>query len=138
MPKKTGKQFEFLPHTADARMRVWGKTRGELLRNAVLGLINYLKPTYGEEKISREIKVESLDFSTLLVDFLSEVLAQADLGNEAYEEVEIKELGEERMEAVLHGRKAKIFKDDIKAVTHHDLTVEKKDSRWEAVITFDI
>lgn len=138
MRKYNKKIFEFLPHTADVRMRVWGKTKAELLENAVLGIMSYLKPVLGEEKISREISVESLDFPTLLVDFLSEILAQVDLDNEAYEEIEIKKLGEERVEAILRGRKVKSFKDDIKAVTYHDLTIEKKDGRYEAVITFDI
>lgn len=138
MRKYNKKNFEFLPHTADVRMRVWGKTKAELLENAVLGIMSYLRPVLGEEKISREISVESLDFPTLLVDFLSEILAQADLGNEAYEEIEIKKLGEDRMKAVLKGRRVKEFGDDIKAVTYHNLTVEKKNGRWEAVATLDI
>lgn len=138
MRESRKKQFEFLPHPADVKMRVWGKNKAELMRNAVLGVMNFMRPEYGEEKISREVRVESLDFPTLLVDFLSEVLAQADLGDEAYEEIKIDDMTDKTISATFFGRKVKKFEDDIKAVTYHDLTVEKKNDRWEAVVTFDI
>ncbi len=47
-------KFEFLEHTADVKMRVFGKTREEIFKNAVLGMAEIQK--------SSKLKVKSSKF----------------------------------------------------------------------------
>jgi SHS2 domain-containing protein len=70
------KKFEFLPHTADVKIRVYGKNLKEIINNSLLALKNFLKPKLTKTKIEKEIKVESNNEVNLLIDFLSEVLTE--------------------------------------------------------------
>lgn len=142
------KKFEFLEHTADVKMRVFGATLKELFCNAVLGMATIQMPNFklqipnkfqnSKSKIQKEIKVKSLDIETLLVDFLSEVLTQSDINNIVFPKAKIKRLTKNAIEAEIFGYKIDKFKEDIKAVTYHGVEVKKVGDHWEAVVLFDI
>jgi SHS2 domain-containing protein len=70
------KKFEFLSHTADIKIRVYGENLKEIIDNSLLALKNFWKPKLKKIKIEREIKVKSNNEINLLIDFLSEVLAK--------------------------------------------------------------
>lgn len=155
------KPFEILEHTADLRIRVFGKNPEELFKNALAGMMGYLKrPTADGQrpkakgqrtKVFRIIKISSPDLNALLVDFLSEALTLADTNQEVYREAEFlrfpkpsadsifKKDGELGFEARLLGERIDRFDKDIKAVTYHRLNIEQnKEDFWEATIVFDI
>ena len=144
------KKFEVLEHKADLKIRVFGKTKEELFGNAVLAMMESMKPVKeeNEEQNKKEIKIKSLDLPALLVDFLSEVLYLTQVNKEVYDKIKFKKLslpqpsaGEGRAELVaeVSGKKVKRFNQDIKAVTYHDLEIqEKENGSWQATILFDI
>jgi SHS2 domain-containing protein len=70
------KKFEFLSHTADVKIRVYGKNLKEIINNSLLALKNFWKPKLTKTKIEKEIKIKSNKEVNLLIDFLSEVLAE--------------------------------------------------------------
>ena len=145
------KDFEQIPHTADLKIRVYGKDKKQLFRHALIGMFQVIRPiTQGctvqndrtictELPIQREIKVSAIDEISLLVDFLSEALYLSDVHDEAYLDVIIDNFSSVELKAVLLGVKIKRFDGvEIKAVTYHDLHIEKKDDEWVADIVFDI
>jgi SHS2 domain-containing protein len=145
------KQFELLPHTADIKIRVYGITIADLFKNAVIGMFQAIRPLVPGCKIKndivvcpqlpehREVSVTSIDKEALLVDFLSEVLYLSDIHNEAYLDATVHEITDVHITATVHGIKVTGFEVvEIKAVTHHDLSIKKIKDIWQADIVFDI
>lgn len=145
------KDFELLPHTADIKIRAYGKTLKELFKNALIGMFQSIKPvspgcSYQHERlicpdlpISHAVHIESIELATLLVDFLSEALYLSDVNNEAYLDVVIHELTDKTVAATLKGVKVSGFEVvEIKAVTYHDLVVKEANGEWRAEVVFDI
>lgn len=131
--------YEILPHTADLKIRIFGKTKEEFFLNALLAMEESLKPDVKQRIVKRKIKIKSLDLAALLVDFLSEVLYLNQVNKEVYFNLEFSKLTDNELEGTLFGKKVERFGEDIKAVTHHDLRVQqKKDGTWEATVLFDI
>jgi SHS2 domain-containing protein len=133
------KKYEILEHKADLKIKVWGNTQGELFLNALLAMQDCLKPELNKSKVKRKISIESSDFPTLLVDFLSEVLYLIQVNKEIYNEAKFKKFTGTGLKAELIGKKVERFGEDIKAVTYHSLVVRQKEDRsWEAIVLFDI
>ncbi|OGZ19005.1 MAG: hypothetical protein A2175_01610 [Candidatus Nealsonbacteria bacterium RBG_13_42_11] len=135
------KNYEILEHKADLKIRIFGATKEELFKNALLGMTESMKPETKkpEEETKRQIKIESTDSAALLVDFLSEVLYLSQTNREAYSKVQFKKFSDNQIEGELFGQKVERFGEDIKAVTHHNLDIhQKKDKTWEATILFDV
>ena len=140
------KKYEILEHTADLKIKVWGKTKKQLFSHALFAMTENTRPEIKEKtkKIKQEIKIESFDLLTLLVDFLSEVLYLSQTNNTAYFDIKITKFsdslssGKTKIEGILIGQKVERFGVDIKAVTYHDLNIYQKKNNWEAIILFDI
>ena len=133
------KKYEILEHKADLRIRAFGKDFKELFENAMIGMFESAKYEGEGRKIKKEIKVSSLDFPSLLVDFLSEVLYLSEVNQEIYDKIQFKKFTEKNLEGTLLGKKLKRIGVVIKGVTYHDLQVhQKKDKTWQATILFDI
>ncbi|MEX0939950.1 MAG: archease [Candidatus Babeliales bacterium] len=145
------KDFEIIPHTADLKIRVYGKTLEELFRNAIIGMFQSIGPRAescfvendrlicSQLPIERKIELHSIDLDILLVDFLSEALFLSDSYNEAYLDAKIKTLDDKNISAILYGIKINRFEVvEIKAVTFHDLSIKQVNSIWETNIVFDI
>ncbi|XOB46720.1 MAG: archease [Candidatus Nealsonbacteria bacterium] len=134
------KKYQILEHTADLKIKAFGKTKKELFLNVFLGMIESQKPeTKGNQEIKREIKIKSLDLEALLVDFLSEALYLTQVNRETYDNVKFKKFTDTEIEGELIGKKVERFGEDIKGVTYHDLDVHQREDRvWEATILFDI
>lgn len=135
------KKYEILEHKADLRIRVFGSTKEELFQNALLGMEESMKheAREPEEKTKRKIKIKSLDFTALLVDFLSEALYLSQLRKEVFSDIIFEKLTDEELKGELVGQRVARFNEDIKAVTHHQLDVhQEQDGIWQATILFDI
>lgn len=142
-------KFEILPHTADVRLKVFGKTKEELFKNAILGMAQILaKSPKSEFKIKNlKLKIKSPDINSLLVDFLSEILYQSQVNRAIYREVKFSEFsdpstssGQAQLKAEIFGFKIDKFDEDIKAVTYHELDIKKSPASgfFETIIIFDI
>lgn len=134
------KKYEILEHRADFKIRAFGKTKEELFLNGLLGMEDFLKPELKNQKSERRnIKIKSIDLSALLVDFLSEALYLIQINKEIYGSSKFVKFSENELECEFFGQKVEKFKEDIKAVTYHDLNIsQRKDGIWETVILFDI
>lgn len=143
--QETTNSFQILPHTADMRMKVWGKTLQELFKNALCGMAFYLKPEVLQlakkvKHLKQQIRVEAVDINSLLVEFLSEVIAQSDINNVVFTSVSFQEFGENFLEGILSGSNVERFEKDIKAVSYHEVDVKKNPETgfFETMLVFDI
>lgn len=131
--------YKILEHTADFIIRAEGKTIKELFSETMRGMFEAIRPQItGKKTIKREINIESMDLKALLVDFLNEALYQSDVNNEAYTGATFQKLTKTELKAVLVGKKIKSFQEEIKAVTHHGLKIEKQRDGWVSEVLFDI
>lgn len=135
------KKFEILEHTADLKIRVFGKIKEELFRNALFAMMECLKAEVqaGVKEIKKEIKISSQDTPSLLVDFLSEVLYLTQVNKEVYNNMRFIKFSDTELEAELQGKKVERFGEDIKAVTYHGLEIRQaKNKTWDVILLFDI
>jgi SHS2 domain-containing protein len=133
--------FEFLPHTADIRMRVSAPDLPDLFRDALRGLMTALKPEReSDESVRHAVAVESADLTALLVDFLNEALALALTNREVYDDLVVLALDAEKgaLRGELGGHRASAFGDDVKAVTYHEANLARGEHGWETLVVLDI
>ncbi|MEX0849293.1 MAG: archease [Candidatus Dependentiae bacterium] len=145
------KIFEQLPHTADIKIRVFGSTKKELFKHALIGMFQVIGPyakgctKEGDFLVcpnlpkKHAIDIDSPDTESLLVDFLSDALWFSDVYNEAYLSADIHELSDTHIKAAIYGVEVIGFDVvEMKAVTYHDLYIKQIDDIWQAEIVFDI
>lgn len=133
------KLYKILEHTADLKIKFFGKNKRELFSNALLGMFEAIGPEIQNEEIfEREISVSSANFENLLVDFLSEALYQSDINNEAYFKIIFDEFDDTHLKVKICGKKINKFSEEIKAVTYHGLEIKQTKAGWEATVLFDI
>lgn len=142
--------FVVLPHTADLKIRVCGKTLKDLFCNALIAMFQSIKPQakkcyYKNELFAcpalpqeHNIHIKAENVESLLIDFLSEALYLSDVHNEAYLNSDIFNLDETSIDARIYGVKIDGFNVEIKAVTYSDFRLIHKDDKWCVEIVFDI
>ncbi|MBA2307021.1 archease [Candidatus Dependentiae bacterium] len=145
------KDYELAEHTADLKLYAYGTTLEELFKNALKGMFSCLKPhgkaiNYRDDKpvvtafeIERSIMIHSQNQEELLIDFLSECLYLSDTRKEAYFDARFTLLTETEVQGIIFGVSITGFEEsEIKAVTYHELTIEKVENIWQATLVFDI
>lgn len=137
------KSHKILAHTADTRLYAEGSSLAELFEAAMEGMNRIIKKNgcgeSGEFPLVKNIAVSSVDLTSLLIDFLSEVLAFSHEERALFCRVEFLKLAENSLTAKIFGKKADGFDEDIKAVTYHEAEVKKnKKGNWKTVVIFDI
>ncbi len=145
------KKYEILPHPAELRLRIYGKTLEELFINAAFALAETLRRD--AEKISKtpnlkaksyKLKTKSTDINSLLVDFLNEILAKSQINKSIYLVSNVNcQMSDAKAElkATLVGFPVERFDEDIKAVTYEDLDIKQinpPNGEWQTIVVFDI
>lgn len=132
--------YEILEHTADLKIRAYGKDLPELFSYLLRGMFESCQPNLMDETlaVSREIAIKNSNLESLLVDFLNEALYLSDVNNEAYFEAEFEKLIETELIGKIKGRKVKNLGVEIKAVTWHELEIKKGGNSWQVTVIFDI
>jgi SHS2 domain-containing protein len=135
------KKFEILEHISDLKIKVFGENLKELFENAMIGMLESAKYEKNlKSQITKvKIKVKSFDLSSLLVDFLSEILYLVETKKLVFEKINFQKFSDTEIEAELFGKSLKKIGVQIKGVTYHGLEIKKKkDGTLEAIILFDI
>ena len=136
------KRYRILSHTADMRLRAYGKELDELFQNAALGLANVLSEN-SERLIKRakgfeKIEVEGSDAGELLVNFLNEILTRSNIDKKIYPRAKILRISPTLVEAHIFGVSVDGFSEDVKAVSYYDAEIKKGDGGLEATLILDI
>ena len=135
------RKHSFDEHTADVRLVVQGDSLGELFTAALEGMAELIKHDGCSRKGDQveTITLSAADSTSLLIDFLSEVLTRTHVNNVVYNIVDFSILNEKDLEATIKGCSVEAFDEDVKAVTYHEAEIKKnEESIFETVIVFDI
>jgi SHS2 domain-containing protein len=137
------KKFRFIDHTADVGVVVYGKSLTELFQNAAQSFFSVLIELKNiHEKESRSFSLDAPELEELLVSWLNEFLYLFETQGLLFSRFEIKKLSSERLEATAWGEKYAAEKHSIKriikAVTFHQLSIQKQRGRWKTQIIFDL
>jgi SHS2 domain-containing protein len=136
------KRFEEIPHTADWSFRAFGKDLAELFENAAFALFALqggLKCVGdGAKEATRRVEASGIDYESLLVNWLSELLYLQESHHEIYPRTQIDELSPTALRAQVFGTPYRQLDKLIKAVTYHNLKIEPTLGGWKAVVVVDV
>ncbi len=134
--------YEYLPHTADVRIRAIGSDLPDLFDSALKGLcgVLYSEPFNNDSNMfTSKINLKSIDSSALIIDFLSEALSLMYNNKAVMPQLKISKLENNQIIAELCGFHVDGFSEDIKAVTYHAAEIiTNNDNQLEVIITLDI
>ncbi|SHI98431.1 SHS2 domain-containing protein [Arenibacter nanhaiticus] len=136
-------KVEYLPHTADIRMRITAAHLQELFHVGIIGMGNILKENFclQDYPFDQKLKIEitASDPTCLLIDFLSEVLSVSCTEKGIFCKVIFIEFTPIKTIAEIYGKHVFGFDEEIKAVTYHEADIFKNnDGHWETMVVFDI
>ncbi|MDP2600014.1 MAG: archease [Deltaproteobacteria bacterium] len=131
--------YQPISHTADIGFKVWGNTLEELFSNAARAMTDCMVqiddgiPT---QTIFVQLKADSLE--ELLVQWLSEVLYHFETDGLLGLGFTVAQCQMKDFKATIHGipwdPEKQPLKTQIKAVTFHEMKVEKKKDRYEVQV----
>jgi SHS2 domain-containing protein len=133
------KRFEEIEHTADLALRVYGQDMRELFANAAYGMFALMaEPSLGQAACEREVSLEAMDYESLLVDWLNELIYLHEVEGETYSQFTIEILSPTTLKAHVTGGPTKSKTKAIKAATYHNLKIEETANGFASTIVFDV
>jgi SHS2 domain-containing protein len=135
--------FETFEHTADVGLRIRAARLADLFAEAGRGFLALLveDPETVREEREVRIEVEADGLENLLLDWLSELLYRFETEHLLLGRFEVSVEGS-RLEATARGERwdpeRHELGQEVKAVTYHDLRVERGEDGWEAQVILDI
>jgi SHS2 domain-containing protein len=143
MGNRIREKYEFIDHTADFGIHVFGSDASELFGNAAWALFDVLTETEAlSGNDSFKIAVSGDDWCDLMVNWLREVLFLWNGERKLVKSVRILSISEKKLSAKIYFDaympNRHIIKTEIKAVTYHQIFVKSSSFGWEAGIIFDI
>jgi SHS2 domain-containing protein len=135
--------FELVDHPADIGFRAHGTTLEELFSTCARALVSIvLDPS--DIRLTKSVPIPGIggDLESLLVNWLNEVLYQVDGRRVALGEFAIGRVSETNVDCVARGeprdRERHPPRVIVKAVTYHQLRVERTADGWVAEVYVDI
>ncbi len=137
------KKYEFINHTADLGIRVWGESIEELFENAAYSMFDTIADLNRVElKKTMKVEIEKEELDELLADWLRNLLYKFNGDRYLLKEFRVETIDTQGLKAKVKGEKLDLsrhhLKTEIKAVTYHGLEVKEVDRGWEAQIIFDV
>ena len=134
-------------HTADIGFKVTAETLPAAFEKSAFALTDIMTDVAKiDAKRSIEIDLTSEDLESLLFDFLTELLYKFDTDGFVSKEVHVQQLeksdGSYKLTANISGDTFDLKKHDakmeIKAITYHQMKIEKKENKWHIQVIVDI
>ena len=135
--------YEIIDHTADLGIIVKGPDVKSLFILAAQAMTDLMVEGEIRDKTAiRDILVEGEDFPDLMVRWLGEILYLFEGENLMVHSIEIKSISPIQLKSTLslssfEPEYHQVLRE-IKAVTYHQISVDKSDDGWEARVIFDI
>jgi SHS2 domain-containing protein len=132
--------FEEVEHTADKAIRIFGVNLQELFISAAQGMTGLMAPDISKVSIDVEkfIELDAIDTEALLVEWLSELAFWAETEMLVFTQFSIRDLTATHLQARISGGKTAVLEKHIKAVTYHNLKINKTSQGLEATVVFDV
>lgn len=137
------RKYETIPHTADVGLKVEADSMPELFLGALVGMGGIMRNDVCAPGMDldarRKVEVSSLDESSLLIDFLSEVLAASSEEYAIFCDADFSSVSADHVVAEIRGLRVDGFEREIKAVTYHGSKIVRNEAgNLETVVLFDI
>jgi len=136
------KRFEEIPHTADWSFRAFGKDLRDLFENAAFAIFAMegggTPSKVTERESTRKVDVNGIDYESLLVNWLTELLWLQESNHETYHRFQIDSLSLTELRAQIFGAPITQLDKIIKAVTYHNLKIEQTMDGWEVIVVVDV
>jgi len=136
-------KYKLIDHTADLGIHVFGSDEKELFSNAALAMfdvITDIEKLGGSRK--HNVNVTGDDRPDLMVNWLRELLYLWAGKEMLVRRVDIIAISENELNALAYydpyDPERHVIKNEIKAVTYHQIMVDSGPSGWEAEIIFDV
>lgn len=144
MKTKNYQEFEIVPQDEHTRLYVRGRTVQELFHNALAGMAYFLapdavKPLPAGKKIKQEIAVRAVDVSSLLVEFISQVLAEQEARGAVFIQSVFRTFGENFLDAEVTGVSVQEPAAEIRAISYADVEIKKNQDTglFETTLVFE-
>jgi len=136
------KEFELLDiATADMAFAAYGRDLNELFSNAAKAVTSIMFEGDIGQKIVREMELEEDEDIVLLQKWLSEIVYLHDSEKLLFSRFDVKTDGK-RLSATIYGEKYDPKKHkfiiDIKAVTYHQMSIEKMKEGYKCTVVVDV
>ena len=125
-------------------MRVWGSTLQELFLNSLKGIGQYLLEDSSvkgrdEKRVREKFLVEAVDIHSLLVEFMSHVLARMEMGNILFTGAIFERFGDDFIQGELVGNPISEFTNEISGIAYEGVEIKKDPAtgRFETTLMFD-
>src|SRR5690348_3461783 len=136
---------ETFDHTADLGLRVVGKDLSDLFETAAAGLFDAMVVNRDavRESESESISLTAESVPDLFLAWLNELIFQSETRHLLYRGFRVRvDESSPRLDATIAGepidRDRHILDHEVKAATHHGLTVRRVDQGWLAEVVLDI
>jgi SHS2 domain-containing protein len=135
--------YRTLEHTADVGFEAFGSTREEVFANAARALMDLIVDL-DTIKLGSEValQIHGPDPESVLVNWLSELLYLHDAEGWLFRDFEIRNLQDNSLRALARGEKFQSSRHQakmlVKAITYHQLALEKTPGGWRAQVYVDI
>jgi SHS2 domain-containing protein len=135
--------YRLIDHTADLGVEVYGADVNLLFVNAAQAMFDQMVENSGTDITRRiSLSIEGRDRPDLMVNWLRELLFLFNGQNLLLEKVQIVKLTPTRLTAELglgpFDAARHVFKNEIKAVTYHQVEVVPVENGWRARVIFDL
>ena len=135
--------FRTLEHTADVGFEAFGSTREEVFTNAARALVDIIVDLDSIQAVGEvSLQIEGPDPESLLVNWLSEILFLHDAEGWLFRDFEVRSLQDNSLSALARGEKYERSRHQtkllVKAITYHQLALEKTPGGWRAQVYVDI
>ncbi len=139
-------RYEFLPHTADAKFKAFGKSLDDCFRNAACAMFAIMTDVDAvQAKLKFPIRLKASNRQAALFDFLDQLLFLLDTEGFLLHDCEQMRVTRNcdgtywvTCEAVGDYHKGYDVSGNVKAVTYNDMTFERKDDQWECQVVVDL
>jgi SHS2 domain-containing protein len=135
--------FRTLEHTADVGFEAFGSTREEVFAHAACALMDLIVDLEMIKPIEEvTLQISGPDPESLMVNWLSEILFLQDAEGWLFRDFEIRDLQDDSLRALARGEKFERSRHQlkllVKAITYHQLILEKNPRGWRAQVYVDI
>ncbi len=137
------RRYRLIDHTADFGLEIFGSDETALFEEAAVALFELVTDsTTLKAELSRDIEVKGDDWPDLMVNWLRELLYMFNGEEQIICRVAITAIAENRLQATIGSEtfdpRRHEIRNEIKAVTYHQIEVGPVDDGWRARVIFDV
>jgi len=129
-------------HTSDIRLEIKADNLNELFTAGMMALSKEIAgayyPTSFSKDFSETFDITAIDHTSLLIDFLSDLLALGQIHQVIFFDVNFLQMENFHLQAEVYGMKMENIAEEIKAVTYHEAEVIFKEGHYQTNLVFDI